>query len=91
MPQYKLTCPNPACKTTARKLLSVEAFKAGVPCPKCQTKMEREGTVTSAVMEKLDSGLMTKAVERISNVEEEMKKRGKLGTERKWTNDMGVK
>jgi hypothetical protein len=53
--------------------------------------MEREGTVTSAVMEKLDSGLMTKAVERISNVEEEMKKRGKLGTERKWTNDMGVK
>jgi len=86
MPQYKLTCP--ACKETARRLISVAVFKAGVPCPKCKTVMEREGNVTQAKMERLDNGAMTKAVERIADVEEAMAERGKLGTIKKWTHDV---
>ena len=68
-------------------MLKVEVFKAGVPCPKCGAHMEREGNVTQAKMERLDNGIMTKAVERISDVEEAMHERGKLGTEKKWTHD----
>jgi uncharacterized Zn finger protein len=85
MAQYKLTCPK--CGETARKLLKPEVFKAGVPCPKCQTHMERSGNVTSAKMEKLDNGVMTRSIERIADVEEAMRERGKLGTLKKWTHD----
>ncbi len=89
MAQYFLSCPAPGCGETLRKIMKPALFKAGVPCPKCSAMMVRSGEPPSyAVMERLDNGAMSKAVERISNVEEETHKRGKGGQEKKWSSNI---
>lgn len=79
MPLFNLKCPNGHQKS----LLTVGQSWDKVPdekkmCPVCNEIMTRNGTgPTSNVKEKLDNGLMPKAIERYSNAEELYQNRNK--------------
>jgi len=69
MPQYKFICPK--CNFKKSKL-----NKDSLSCPKCNETMERNPSgASSQAVERLDNGLMPKAVERIADAERLYKER----------------
>lgn len=74
MPLYNFVCSK--CGTKKRRIFSVEESKKPQPCPQCKADMERDQTgPTRQVMERLDNGLMPRAVERLSEAERLYKER----------------
>lgn len=81
MALYNFVCDGP-CRSTVRRILSPEKIDSvlGKPCgkPDCGGKWVREPTgATSQVYERLDNGLMPKAVERPKDAERLYKERAK--------------
>ncbi len=68
MPAYDLRCP--ACQTTKRRMAaSLEASRA-IRCEDCGGPLHRAGQGPSTqVVERLDNGLMPRALERLADAE----------------------
>jgi putative FmdB family regulatory protein len=74
VPLYYFTCD--ACKTDVRRILTPARAGAAVACPKCKGELRRTPKgATANVIERLDNGLMTKAVERPAEAERLYKER----------------
>lgn len=80
MPLFYYACP--ACENRFPKLLSPDKAKEPQICPKCQKQAERAPQApTTQVMEKIDNGLMARAVERPADAERIFKDRSMVDYE----------
>lgn len=70
MPLFNLTCPT--CHKSVKRLMTPKEFKDCPPmCLECAVKLVREARGPSnRVVERLDNGVMPRAVERLFNAEE---------------------
>lgn len=74
MPLYNFKCPK--CGKAKRKICSAEQSKDPIACSDCSTTLERAPSgATSQVKERLDNGLMPRAVERLADAERLFKER----------------
>lgn len=81
MPLYNFKCSG-SCRTTRRKILEPDKLNTiiGKTCwkPDCGGVWERDPTgPTNQVYERLDNGLMPRAVERLADAERLFKERAK--------------
>lgn len=75
MPLYHFVCGGPE-HHRVRRIFSSEAAAALKVCPTCATPMERTPhPPTAQVVERLDNGWMTKAIERPADAERIFKER----------------
>ena len=77
MPRFTYKCP-----THLEFQITLETRTKTAPCPRCNTEsraMIKSGSFQT--IERLDNGLMAKAVERLSNIEEIMEERDRVHSE----------
>jgi DNA-directed RNA polymerase subunit RPC12/RpoP len=75
MPLYYFKCV--ACDATLKYMMDPDQVK-DARCKQCEGKIKRQPRAPSTqVMERLDNGVMKRALERLSNAEELHKERAK--------------
>ncbi len=76
MPLFRFVCIE--CALKAARFLSPTEARLPLPCTQCAGKMKRDVQVPSMqVVERLDNGLMPRAVERLADAERLFKDRAK--------------